>query len=324
MYNIAIVGAGQLGSRHLQSLKSITLGSSLFVIDPNTDSLDTAEKRYEQIEENKNIHSVLFSKDLDNLPHTIDLLIVATSSNIRAEILKLIIQKKEVKNIVLEKVLFQREKDYYEIETLFNDKSINAWVNCPRRMFPVYQKIRDLIEKNEPTHILVDGANWGMACNSIHFIDLVSLLLEEVYYSIDNSLLYEGFIESKRDGFKEVSGLLKVVFQNKSTLTLSSRKDGNDPIYITISNSASRFIIEESKSRLKYSQKETNWDWKEETFEKPLQSQMTSVFSEAILINGNCQLTPYQESMKLHLPFINSLLEFFNSNGLKGDYCPIT
>jgi threonine dehydrogenase-like Zn-dependent dehydrogenase len=43
IYNIAVVGAGQLGSRHLQSLKGIQLDVRIVVIDPNQESLEIAK-----------------------------------------------------------------------------------------------------------------------------------------------------------------------------------------------------------------------------------------------------------------------------------------
>jgi len=98
-YNIVIVGAGQLGSRHLQSLKQIHLLSNLFVIDPNLHSLDLAKERYNQIESNNNIQKIIFSPDVKCLPEVIDFLVLATNSNGRCQIIESLISSYSIKNI---------------------------------------------------------------------------------------------------------------------------------------------------------------------------------------------------------------------------------
>ena len=58
MYKIAVIGAGQLGSRHLQGLKLSKLKSDIWVVDNNSNSLQIAQQRYEEGEVNSNIHCV--------------------------------------------------------------------------------------------------------------------------------------------------------------------------------------------------------------------------------------------------------------------------
>ena len=59
--------------------------------------------------------------------------------------------------------------------------------------------------KREYWKINGNGGNWGLACNAIHFIDLVSGGLGE-FIIIDNSGLEAWF--SVREGFYEVTGKL--------------------------------------------------------------------------------------------------------------------
>jgi prephenate dehydrogenase len=46
MFQVAIIGAGQLGSLHLQGLKSASSPLSITVMDSSEDSLRVAEERY--------------------------------------------------------------------------------------------------------------------------------------------------------------------------------------------------------------------------------------------------------------------------------------
>ena len=60
--NIAIIGAGQLGSRHLQGLKKAQAPMNIYVLDANNDSLKICEQRYNEIADNNLIGEIIFSK----------------------------------------------------------------------------------------------------------------------------------------------------------------------------------------------------------------------------------------------------------------------
>ena len=139
MYNVTIIGVGQLGSRHLQGLKRSQLELDIWCVDSNVSSLDTAKKRYEEIPEeiNKEIH---FVQSIESLPVSIDLVIVATSSKSRAFVIKCLLERCKVKYLVLEKFLFPRLEEYSEVQSLLDRNNIIAWVNCPRRMFDYYSQ----------------------------------------------------------------------------------------------------------------------------------------------------------------------------------------
>ena len=104
MYNIAIIGAGQLGSRHLQGVKQSNNKLDIWVLDPNKDSLEIAEERYNQIPTNipQNIHLV---QSMIEIPVELDIVIVATSSKPRFSIVKELLTKHHVRYLILEKFL---------------------------------------------------------------------------------------------------------------------------------------------------------------------------------------------------------------------------
>lgn len=49
MYKVAIIGAGQLGSRHLQGLKGAASSLAITVLDSSKESLQVSKERYEAI-----------------------------------------------------------------------------------------------------------------------------------------------------------------------------------------------------------------------------------------------------------------------------------
>lgn len=48
MYKIAVIGAGQVGSRHLQGFKLSKLKLDIWVVDNNSTSFQIVQQRYEE------------------------------------------------------------------------------------------------------------------------------------------------------------------------------------------------------------------------------------------------------------------------------------
>ena len=86
MYRIQIIGAGQLGSRHLQALSSVAEPLSIDVIDPSLDSLAIAKERFEAMPK-IHTHSVNYHQEiLHDL--NIDIVIVASGAKPRRKIIE--------------------------------------------------------------------------------------------------------------------------------------------------------------------------------------------------------------------------------------------
>ncbi|GET21577.1 Gfo/Idh/MocA family oxidoreductase [Prolixibacter denitrificans] len=325
-YNIAIIGSGQLGSRHLQSIKQIDLQTRIYVLDKNEESLAVAKERYEQIPPNTKVKSILFTQNIENLPTKIDLAIIATNSKNRATLLNNIVSIREINNLIIEKVLFQTKEEYSETKDLFDLHKINAWVNCPRRVYPIYQMLNNLLKDNTSSLLgIIDGSNWGLGSNSIHYIDIFSKLTNCSEYTTNTKLLDPKILQSKRDGYIEFSGTLNLNFKNKSHLTINSRKDlGVDTVFY-LTNGYSQFIINESRKKLTWTSEKNNNLWETLDFEIPFQSQLTSMIAYEILTNNTCELTTFEDSVQLHLPLINGFIEFLRHNIDKSyKHCPIT
>ena len=57
---VVIIGAGNIGSRHLQALKAVKIPLEIFVIDPSQASLDLSKERYKSMPEGKFSEEVNF------------------------------------------------------------------------------------------------------------------------------------------------------------------------------------------------------------------------------------------------------------------------
>ena len=108
-YNVALIGAGQLGSRHLQGLAKTKCPLNIVVIDPSIENLKIAEDRWGEIQ-NDVKHQIRFNQDLSQLDRS-DLFatIVATGANVRRKVVEELFKcAAHVRFLILEKVLFQK------------------------------------------------------------------------------------------------------------------------------------------------------------------------------------------------------------------------
>ena len=172
MYKIVIIGAGQLGSRHLQGILGSNITATIEVVDPSDLSIKNAIERSLEINYDKNKLKVNFYHNLNQISKEIDLCIIASTADKRFDIINSLLTISKVKNLILEKILFQSLNEYDIIDKLLNLHDVKTWVNCPRRIIPEYQDIKSQIKKDENISLSVLGSNWGLACNSIHFFDL--------------------------------------------------------------------------------------------------------------------------------------------------------
>ena len=159
-YQVAIIGAGQLGSRHLQGVLSSKLSLVVHVMDITPSSLEMSKTRASEV---KHSNELYFHTNIKGLPDNLDLVIVATNANVRATVTKSLLGSKKVKNLVLEKVLFQKIEDYDSILKLTESKGTKTWVNHPRRYQTLYKELKPKLTQIDQIDFNVYGQNWG-AC----------------------------------------------------------------------------------------------------------------------------------------------------------------
>jgi hypothetical protein len=322
---ITIIGAGQIGSRHLQALCHLENSTRIDLVDPSDESLQTARNHYEEVASpSKQVIELYCHSRLDDLPDTLDMVIIATNSIVREKVLKQIVEMRHVKNLILEKVLFQRIEQYMKVESLLNESSIPTWVNCWMRTTNLYKKVKSLLNHEEKILMKIEGPLWGMGCNSIHFLDLFSYLTNTEDFKFTKNELENKVLESKRDGFKEFSGRLAGQSSHGHTLELICHKTGRDATTVEIINGSKSFQISGLLGNVILKTSIKNEFCEEETY-LPYQSQLTHIWVNHILEKGSCDLPTYEKSMPLHLELVQVLINHFQKITWKEiDACPIT
>ena len=317
MTNIVLIGAGELGSRHLQSLINVE-NASIFIVEPSELSRNIAIQRAGEI---KSFAKTLitFVDAASELPRNIDFAIIATGAGPRLSILRNLVEHVKIKYLVLEKVLFQKNSDYFEAMELIEKYNVKAWVNCPRRMFSAYGALKDRLDQSGPLSMKVTGGDWGLACNAIHFIDIFSFISDSKVLSINTSQLEQKIYPSRRENYIEIYGKLNIFFENGHELSLECLH-GKHSMEIDLLCVDGSYNINEGTGDIKLN--DILIDLK---MVVKYQSELSQIVAEDALSLGESQLTDFNESVELHIPFITSLLSFYNENENSSvDILPIT
>lgn len=312
MKKACIIGAGQLGSRHLQALKGVTTPLEITVVDPFEASLNIARERYDAVSTTIG-HTAVFTTDIATIGNEFDIVIVPTNSNVRRKVIEELLSRAKVKYLILEKLLFQKREDYDTVEALLEEHGCKAWVNCSMRTMPFYHDMKAM--GGSPLIYVVTGSQYGLITNAIHYIDHIAYLTGCYDFELITSGLDPKPIPSKRPGFLELNGTLGARFKDGSFGIFTCFPDGTTPIHVEIHSMRGRCISRENEKKAWVAEAGKNWTWEEVIADIPFQSQMTTRVVETILQTGECALVPYKESVKLHITLLDGLLSFLNTQG---------
>lgn len=322
--NVCIVGAGQLGSRHLQGVLRFEQPLAVFVFDVSQTSLDTAQQRAQEI---NNEHSVTYTSDWNKIPPNIEIAIVATNANVREQVLQKLIEISTIRYLILEKVLFQKIESYHSIGNLLQRNGIATWVNHPRRMSSKYAEIKNLLASQASEKVYsVAGGNWGLGCNGLHLVDLFVYLDGSPVKSIDFGWLDEKVYESKRAGFSEFTGSITGVMKSGSKFIITSFQGEVSPLTLSITTPEDRFLIWEGNTgSVCHLSKQNNGQVLITPFPSEFQSVLTRDIVSGLIGNGTTLLPTFQEASHSHILFVEGLLDRYNKIvGSINTICPIT
>ena len=313
--NVAVIGVGNLGRRHLQALEELKGKNEIFGVEINQSAIPALKQEYPWVR---------FVPCVSELPTAICTAGMATNANVRRELFDQLVSHASVSNIIFEKVLFQTREDYEHVRTELARLGIHAWVNCARREWDAYKRLREELAHCREMHFSACGGNWGLGCNTIHMLDLIEFLSGDKVGTVEISGLQNHLVESKRKGFYEFFGTIRGTAGKCKDYMITCMQDASLPLSIEITTESGRYLIYEGSNVIRKSTLQNSWQWQEEEFKQVYQSQMTGRIVRSIQERGICNLTEYEASMELHLKYIVPLISFFNKNGMEGEICPIT
>lgn len=320
--NVAIIGAGQLGSRHLQGLAACKMPLSIYLVDPSLAALDVAQDRYNAINTSAT-HDLSTSTEIADLPDDLELVIVACTAGHRFSVYKSLQDQKRIQTILLEKVLFQDLAEYPLALELDRHSTTTTVVNLAKRYWPFFQDLRDRAATTNHMHITITGSQWGLGCNSIHHIDIA----EFVWGSTGQTTTHfdPELIPSKRQDFYEFTGTMQTNHGNGNMLVQTSYPTGNAPLAITAQCADFIQVWDVTNSRLTKASADENWVMQTSVLQAPFQSNLTTQIIEDQLAGLPSILPTLVESSATHVATLNEILNEARTHGHDfGTVCPVT
>lgn len=325
MNSVIILGAGNIGSRHLQGLSNLKNKANIHIVDPDKTSLEVSQTRWDNIKKT-NQSSVSYHKSLADVnSQEFDVAIISTTSSVRKNVFETVIDQKSIDNIIFEKFLFQNESDFHEVSSLLNSYDINAWVNHARRYRPTYKKIVEQIN-DKPIEITVSGSQWGIGCNGIHYVDVYGWVTGSEVINWDNSQLQRRLLSAKRDGYVEFVGALTGNDKFGNCINLICIEGEEPRKNVSISTPKQEWIINQSINKgLHITKKSDGWNSKQIPVELPYVSEITGSVVNEIINEGTCALPTYDEAKVYHIGLLRTLKDHVEKvRGESIENCPIT
>lgn len=318
MPNIVISGCGNIGSRLLQSVSNIDdaeIGElDIYGIDPFQSSLDLSTERFNQ--ENKGGHTLHMSTNPAVLPPEAELLIVSVDAANRLKALTSVLEHCKPKAIILEKILFNKFEEFDTVKDIIEELDVPCWVNCSRNIWPGYHALKETLGGTPVTSYTVSGSDWGLGCNAIHFIAALEYIADEAVTSLAMDSETAKIRESKRAGYKEVTGTLRGTTASGGTISLSSLPKEGQSISVTVKAGKDTYEIAEGKTIALN-------DGEETVFPMLYTSQLTAPLVD-ILKNGHSDLPSYTDSVHQHKVLFKALNDVFYGAGNSETQCPVT
>lgn len=325
MLHIAILGCGQNGSRHLQALANLEESATIYLMDPSADAINQGKERFQQKLDFVSSPPKFMIREIDGqrLPKHLDLAVVACSSDAREPLLKKLMLETSVPYVISEKFLFQKERDYSDILELKAAKHTSIWVNEWMTGAYAFQRLARLFERDPRVSMEVSGVNWGLCCNSVHFINYFDKLNKYPDMKLKEKCLDRGMIRSKRNGFFELTGAVTFVAENGAELKMVSNQGDPDPnIEIAIAGAESRISLLMGQDFAKVRFEGNGYS---ESFKLAYQSDTTHRYVQDIMLTGMCQLPAFERASYHHLLVLPHFLRHMQATGgWDNDNCPIT
>lgn len=322
----AIVGAGQIGSRHLQSFARLDRPFQLVVIDPDERSLAAAKIRFEEAEASAaNRHPfrcIVYATGFDILDSLaqLDVAIVATHASVRLQVLKELIRRLAIRHIICEKVLFQDLDSYQKAAQWFSERNIQVWVNCPFRTLNFFRTLKK-DARSSMWEYSVYGSGINLASNAVHHLDLFTYLTGTPLERVRSDFLHRRIQKSKHSGCIEFTGTL-LAESAHHRFEMTSFPCPGHPLVIRLMTEDGTWFIELLAERAVHLSADGE---RTVPFSFPPQSERTHLLVKELLDTGTCGLPTFHESRHVHERLLNAFMDRLESvTGRRPAVCPIT
>ena len=309
--NVLMIGCGNLGRWHIKGLETAAGKVSVDVVETSQRARRELKSFIQDgiIDQDK-IETKAW-KDLEacskSSHRSYDLVIVATPAAGRLSIVDKVCSKFVFKNILIEKPIEQSECAIKKLTKVLKGRS--AYVNHARRMSPWHKKISNILANEPQITCKVNLPYLGLACNASHWIDLVNWWTGTFPSVIDTSELESRWKQTKREGFWDIEGTLRIRFENDNLLFIQSDTESREPYIIdVISKNKHICRIDEPNGKATF-----NDGCALGGMVLP-QSQLSGVLLDDLITKNRCDLPAFGVSARCNQLLTSELFSHFKRN----------
>lgn len=201
---ILVIGAGQIGSRHVQGLAGLPSLREVVVVDPQAESRDRTASRWRDIEGHADKKLTLLAEP--PLSGTFDAAIVATGASGRLRHFETLAAL-GVRHVLAEKLLFQSLAELEAGVALEARAGLAIYANYVYRYAAPWAALRTSLA-GASFHMDVKAGDIGLATNLPHWLDLFEYLAASENVALDVVALYAIYPSKRGGGLLECSGRL--------------------------------------------------------------------------------------------------------------------
>ena len=313
MKNFLVVGVGSIGKRHVESMGDLKFKFNIHVVDPLTDNIKIAKNLFYKKKKKTYLGNYIAYKNIKEVKTNIDIAIIATTADVRFEILTCLLKNNKIKFLLLEKIAFDNIKNYEKAMSLLKKSKIPTYVNFPRRLNTYYNKLRVTLKKEKNIFMSIVGNNWGFASNSFHNLDLFLFLTDSKKIKNISADINKKTYITDRKNFIEFQGYFSFINEFTDKIIMQDFKNLNsekNSMYggIKIETENITYIIYENFNKVVKIDNKIKANIKIDKINIDKQSSLTSKIILNALAGKKIKLPSLKESYVTH----KSILEILN------------
>lgn len=292
--------------------------AEITVVEPNSAAHTRINDYFATlVDEQHRFHLVSEIGDITNATE-VDLAVIATDTRHRRAAWDELSSKCAPEACIFEKVLFPTIGDIEAVAIDLERGQTTGFVNCGRRGFPDYQNLADRFSNSKiPVNISVEGVNFGLASNAVHFLDLAEYLNGAELVEVSAADLDSEAQPSKRSGYIEIFGTLQGRLSNGASVSITCTDGASPAVQVGLTGQdGSDISIDEVAGKIK-----------EHGVEAPFGIRTVSTMPElyeSILNAGTSALTDYSASARQHRLYLQALRKRLGLSNADDEPCPIS
>jgi predicted dehydrogenase len=312
-FEVLVIGAGQIGSRHLQALARSNLVSCAHVVEPYADSRTRAAQRWQ--EAGGTPERLQFVAD-ETWPRCAAAICASPATGRLAIIERL--AAIGVSHLLSEKVLFPNQADYTRSLEIVASAGINTAINHIYRYAPAFAVLRDLAPV-PPLHIEIAAGDNGLGCNLIHFLDLFEYLTCSMLARLQVGIDRPYRSSSRGSHYLEFSGHASAATQRGDTFALTFTPASTRAPRIRVTGSGFEATFDESIPKVESTHRQLH----DLPFAPPRVSDLSARILEE-MHEGRCRLPSFAASHRANELMLQAFNREIHGRDEPTLVCPIT